>query len=170
MLTCDKHPDADKLHVTTVDLGDGQPTQIVCGAPNVAAGQKVVVATINAMLYPDRRRERLQRSKKVKSRGVESFGMLCAEDEIGVGTSHEGIIVLPADVKAGTPAKEYFQLEDDYLLEIGLTPNRADAMSHYGVARDLAVYLKANDIPHELILPAVDAFGRDNDSKTIAVR
>ena len=95
--------------------------------------------------------------------------MLCAEDEIGVGTSHEGIIVLPADVKAGTPAKEYFQLEDDYLLEIGLTPNRADAMSHYGVARDLAVYLKANDIPHELILPAVDAFGRDNDSKTIAV-
>lgn len=168
VLTCDKHPDADKLHVTTVDLGDGQPTQIVCGAPNVAAGQKVVVATINAMLYPTGE-ENGFKIKKSKIRGVESFGMLCAEDEIGVGTSHEGIIVLPADVKAGTPAKEYFQLEDDYLLEIGLTPNRADAMSHYGVARDLAVYLKANDIPHELILPAVDAFGRDNDSKTIAV-
>ena len=120
------------------------------------------------MLYPTGE-ENGFKIKKSKIRGVESFGMLCAEDEIGVGTSHEGIIVLPADVKAGTPAKEYFQLEDDYLLEIGLTPNRADAMSHYGVARDLAVYLKANDIPHELILPAVDAFGRDNDSKTIAV-
>ena len=103
----------------------------------------MVVATINAMLYPTGE-ENGFKIKKSKIRGVESFGMLCAEDEIGVGTSHEGIIVLPADVKAGTPAKEYFQLEDDYLLEIGLTPNRADAMSHYGVARDLAVYLKAN--------------------------
>ena len=168
VLTCEEHPNSDHLHITTVNVGGEAPLQIVCGAPNVAAGQKVVVATINAMLYPTGE-ENGFKIKKSKIRGVESFGMLCAEDEIGVGTSHEGIIVLPADVKAGTPAKEYFQLEDDYLLEIGLTPNRADAMSHYGVARDLAVYLKANDIPHELILPAVDAFGRDNDSKTIAV-
>lgn len=168
VLTCEKHPDADKLHVTTVDLGDGVPTQIVCGAPNVAAGQKVVVATINTTLYPTGE-ENGFKIKKSKIRGVESFGMLCAEDEIGVGTDHQGIIVLPNDVKAGTPARDYFQLEDDYLMEIGLTPNRADAMSHYGVARDLAVYLKANDIPYEFGLPSVDAFRQDNDSKHIEV-
>lgn len=168
VLTCEKHPDADKLHVTTVDLGDGVPTQIVCGAPNVAAGQKVVVATINTTLYPTGE-ENGFKIKKSKIRGVESFGMLCAEDEIGVGTDHQGIIVLPNDVKAGTPARDYFQLEDDYLMEIGLTPNRADAMSHYGVARDLAVYLKANDIPYEFGLPSVDAFWQDNDSKHIEV-
>ena len=168
VLTCEKHPDADKLHVTTVDLGDGVPTQIVCGAPNVAAGQKVVVATINTTLYPTGE-ENGFKIKKNKIRGVESFGMLCAEDEIGVGTDHQGIIVLPNDVKAGTPARDYFQLEDDYLMEIGLTPNRADAMSHYGVARDLAVYLKANDIPYEFGLPSVDAFRQDNDSKHIEV-
>lgn len=168
VLTCEKHPDADKLHVTTVDLGDGVPTQIVCGAPNVAAGQKVVVATINTTLYPTGE-ENGFKIKKSKIRGVESFGMLCAEDEISVGTDHQGIIVLPNDVKAGTPARDYFQLEDDYLMEIGLTPNRADAMSHYGVARDLAVYLKANDIPYEFGLPSVDAFRQDNDSKHIEV-
>ena len=168
VLTCEKHPDADKLHVTTVDLGDGVPTQIVCGAPNVAAGEKVVVATINSTLYPTGA-ENGFKIKKSKIRGVESFGMLCAEDEIGVGTDHQGIIVLPNDVKAGTPARDYFQLEDDYLMEIGLTPNRADAMSHYGVARDLAVYLKANDIPYEFGLPSVDAFRQDDDSKHIEV-
>ena len=118
VLTCEKHPDADKLHVTTVDLGDGAPTQIVCGAPNVAAGQKVVVATINTMLYPTGEAEGFK-IKKSKIRGVESLGMLCAEDEIGIGTSHDGIIVLPNDVPAGTPARDYYQIEDDYLLEIG---------------------------------------------------
>lgn len=168
VLTCEKHPDADKLHVTTVDLGDGVPTQIVCGAPNVAAGQKVVVATINTTLYPTGE-ENGFKIKKSKIRGIESFGMLCAEDEIGVGTDHQGIIVLPNDIKTGTPARDYFQLEDDYLMEIGLTPNRADAMSHYGVARDLAVYLKANDIPYEFGLPSVDAFRQDDDSKHIEV-
>ena len=168
VLTCEKHPDADKLHVTTVDLGDGVPTQIVCGAPNVAAGQKVVVATINTMLYPTGEAEGFK-IKKSKIRGVESLGMLCAEDEIGIGTSHDGIIVLPNDVPAGTPARDYYQIEDDYLLEIGLTPNRADAMSHYGVARDLAVYLQANGIPHRLVLPDVSAFREGISDKEVAV-
>ena len=168
VLTCEKHPDADKLHVTTVDLGDGAPTQIVCGAPNVAAGQKVVVATINTMLYPTGEAEGFK-IKKSKIRGVESLGMLCAEDEIGIGTSHDGIIVLPNDVPAGTPARDYYQIEDDYLLEIGLTPNRADAMSHYGVARDLAVYLQANGIPHRLVLPDVSAFREGISDKEVAV-
>ena len=168
VLTCEKHPDADKLHVTTVDLGDGTPTQIVCGAPNVAAGEKVIVATINSTLYPTGEQNGFK-IKKSKIRGVESLGMLCAEDEIGVGTAHDGIIVLPQDVPAGTPARDYFQLEDDYLLEIGLTPNRADAMSHYGVARDLAVYLKANGLPCKLKLPPVEAFAQDSDRKEITV-
>lgn len=168
VLTCEKHPDADKLHVTTVDLGDGASTQIVCGAPNVAAGQKVVVATINTMLYPTGEAEGFK-IKKSKIRGVESLGMLCAEDEIGIGTSHDGIIVLPNDVPAGTPARDYYQIEDDYLLEIGLTPNRADAMSHYGVARDLAVYLQANGIPHRLVLPDVSAFREGISDKEVAV-
>ena len=109
VLTCEKHPDADKLHVTTVDLGDGTPTQIVCGAPNVAAGEKVIVATINSTLYPTGEQNGFK-IKKSKIRGVESLGMLCAEDEIGVGTAHDGIIVLPQDVPAGTPARDYFQL------------------------------------------------------------
>ena len=168
VLTCEKHPDADKLHVTTVDLGDGAPTQIVCGAPNVAAGEKVIVATINSTLYPTGEQNGFK-IKKSKIRGVESLGMLCAEDEIGVGTAHDGIIVLPQDVPAGTPARDYFQLEDDYLLEIGLTPNRADAMSHYGVARDLAVYLKANGLSCKLKLPPVEAFAQDSDRKEITV-
>ena len=168
VLTCEKHPDADKLHVTTVDLGDGTPTQIVCGAPNVAAGEKVIVATINSTLYPTGEQNGFK-IKKSKIRGVESLGMLCAEDEIGVGTAHDGIIVLPQDVPAGTPARAYFQLEDDYLLEIGLTPNRADAMSHYGVARDLAVNLKANGLPCKLKLPPVEAFAQDSDRKEITV-
>ena len=168
VLTCEKHPDADKLHVTTVDLGDGVPVQIVCGAPNVAAGQKVVVATIGATLYPVGE-ENGFKIKKSKIRGVESFGMLCAEDEIGVGTAHDGIIVLPSDVKAGTPARDYFGIEDDYLLEIGLTPNRVDAASHYGVARDLAVYLRSQGMPCRLALPSVESFGQDVAGRQIAV-
>ncbi len=168
VLTCGKHPDADKLHVTTVDLGDGVPVQIVCGAPNVAAGQKVVVATIGATLYPAGE-ENGFKIKKSKLRGVESFGMRCAEDEIGVGTAHDGIIVLPAEAKAGTPAREHFGIEDDYLFEIGLTPNRVDAASHYGVARDLAVYLRSQDMPCRLALPSVEGFGQDVSGKEISV-
>lgn len=157
VLTCEQHPNADKLHVTTVDLGQGEPLQIVCGAPNVAAGKKVVVATINTMLYPTGEAEGFK-IKKSKIRGVESFGMLCAEDEIGIGTDHAGIILLPEDTPVGIPAREYYQIEDDCLLEIGLTANRADAMSHYGVARDLAVYLQSHDMPYKLNLPDVSAF------------
>lgn len=157
VLTCEQHPNADKLHVTTVDLGQGEPLQIVCGAPNVAAGKKVVVATINTMLYPTGEAEGFK-IKKSKIRGVESFGMLCAEDEIGIGTDHAGIILLPEDTPVGIPAREYYQIEDDYLLEIGLTANRADAMAHYGVARDLAVYLQSHDMPYKLNLPDVSAF------------
>lgn len=161
VLTCEQHPNADKLHVTTVDLGQGEPLQIVCGAPNVAAGKKVVVATINTMLYPTGEAEGFK-IKKSKIRGVESFGMLCAEDEIGIGTDHAGIILLPEDTPVGIPAREYYQIEDDYLLEIGLTANRADAMSHYGVARDLAVYLQSHDMPYKLNLPDVSTFQAGN--------
>ena len=138
VLTCVDHPDSDHLHITTVDLGDGAPTQIVCGAPNVAAGQNVIVATVGTTLYDGDKEIKI---KKSKIRGVESFGMICAEDEIGIGSSHEGIMVLPSDVKPGTPAAEYFNVENDYRLEVELTPNRVDASSHYGVARDLKAYL-----------------------------
>ena len=138
VLTCEKHPDADKLKITTVSVG-GEPLQIVCGAPNVAVGQKVICATIGAVLYPTS--EDPFKIKASKIRGVESFGMLCAEDELGLGNSHEGILVLPTTAKVGTKAAEYFELEDDYQIEIGLTPNRADAMGHIGVARDLVAYL-----------------------------
>ena len=133
VLTCVEHPDSDHLHITTVNLGDGnQPSQIVCGAPNVAAGQHVIVATLGTKLYDGDKEFVI---KKSKIRGVESFGMICAEDEIGVGTSHDGIIVLPADTVPGTPAREYYNITDDYMLEVDLTPNRIDSDSHYGVAR-----------------------------------
>lgn len=135
VLTCQKHPDADKLSITTVDIGNGEPSQIVCGAPNVAAGQTVVVATVGAMLYPSSG-EPFQ-IKKAKIRGAASEGMICAEDEIGLGSSHDGIMVLDTDLKPGTAAAEYFKPEIDYIFEIGLTPNRADAASHIGVARDI---------------------------------
>ena len=141
VLTCEDHPNSDHLHITTVDLGDGVPTQIVCGAANVAAGQHVVVATVGTKLYDGDNEFTI---KKSKIRGVESFGMICAEDEIGVGSSHEGIIVLPEDVKPGTLAKDYYNVKDDYVLEVDLTPNRIDAASHYGVARDLAAWLTRN--------------------------
>ena len=138
VLTCEDHPDSDHLHITRVDLGDGKPTQIVCGAPNVAAGQKVVVATVGTTLYDGDKEFQIRKSK---IRGVESFGMICAEDEIGVGESHDGIMVLPADVKAGTPAAEYFGVESDWCLEVELTPNRVDAASHFGCARDLKAHM-----------------------------
>ncbi|MFZ1785885.1 MAG: phenylalanine--tRNA ligase subunit beta [Ferruginibacter sp.] len=139
VLTCEKHPDADKLKLTTVDMGTGEKLQIVCGAANVAAGQKVIVATIGATIHPVHGEPLTM--KKAKIRGVESHGMICAEDEIGLGESHDGIMVLPGDAVVGTPAATYFKLTDDYIFEIGLTPNRIDAMSHLGVARDLCAYL-----------------------------
>ena len=142
VLTCEEHPNSDHLHITTVDLGDGQATQIVCGAPNVAAGQTVVVATVGATLYDGDKEFQI---KKSKIRGVESFGMICAEDEIGIGTSHDGIIVLADEVAPGTPAAEYYRLQSDYMLEVDLTPNRVDAASHYGVARDIAAWLDRSE-------------------------
>lgn len=159
VLTCEDHPDSDHLHVTTVDLGDGQPTQIVCGAPNVAAGQTVVVATVGTVLYDGDKEFKI---KKSKIRGVESFGMICAEDEIGVGTSHDGIIVIPEDVKPGTPAAEYFKLTSDYVIEVDITPNRIDAASHFGVARDLAAWASCHREGVALLRPAPDTFAVDD--------
>ncbi len=151
VLTCVPHPNSDHLHITTVDLGDGSPVQIVCGAPNVAAGQTVPVATLGAVLYDKDGSE--FRIKESKLRGEVSKGMICAEDELGLGDSHEGIMVLPDDIPAGTPASEVFHVETDTVFEIGLTPNRADAMSHLGVARDLAARLKYQGEPLEITLP-----------------
>ncbi|MDE5784973.1 MAG: phenylalanine--tRNA ligase subunit beta, partial [Duncaniella sp.] len=156
VLTCVEHPNSDHLHITTVDLGDGEPTQIVCGAPNVAAGQTVVVATVGCTLYDGDKEFNI---KKSKIRGVESSGMICAEDEIGVGTSHDGIIVLPDGAAApGTPAAEYFGIESDYVLEVDLTPNRIDAASHYGVARDLAAWMTRHGYTPALHRPDVEGF------------
>lgn len=153
VLTCEEHPNSDHLHITTVDVGADAPLQIVCGAPNVAAGQKVVVATVGTTLY---HREEEFAIKKSKIRGVESFGMICSEVEIGVGSSNDGIIVLPSDAPVGMPAAEYYHVESDYCIEVDITPNRVDATSHYGVARDLAASLKRNGIPAELKLPEVN--------------
>ena len=166
VLTCEVHPNSDHLHITTVDLGKGEPSQIVCGAPNVAAGQKVIVADVGAVLYDGDNEFVI---KKSKLRGVESFGMICAEDEIGVGTSHDGIIVLPADAKVGQPAAEYYQLESDCLIEIDITANHADALSHYGVARDLYAWLVQNGYKTALKRPSCDAFVVDNNDLPIAV-
>ena len=167
VLTCEEHPNSDHLHITTVDLGDGLPTQIVCGAPNVAAGQTVVVATIGTVLYAG---EESFTIKKSKIRGVESNGMICAEDEIGIGTSHDGIIVLPDGVAPGTPAKKYYNLESDYVLEVDITPNRVDAASHYGVARDLAAWLKQNGYAYTLKRPPVEDFKIDDPAgKAVSV-
>jgi phenylalanyl-tRNA synthetase beta chain len=168
VLTCIDHPDSDHLHVTAVDLGDGEPQQIVCGAPNVAAGQTVVVATIGTKLYHG---EESFTIKKSKIRGVESNGMICAEDEIGVGTSHEGIIVLPDGVAAGTPASEYYGVENDYILEVDITPNRIDAASHYGVARDLAAFISvSSSIALKPSKPSVEAFKTDNPAPAVTVK
>ena len=158
VLTCEDHPNSDHLHITTVDLGNGEPTQIVCGAPNVAAGQTVVVATVGTILYDGDKEFQI---KKSKIRGVESFGMICAEDEIGIGQSHDGIIVLNEEVKPGTPAAEYYNLTSDYVLEVDLTPNRIDAASHYGVARDLCAWLSQNKGEAKPKRPSVDAFKID---------
>jgi len=168
VLTCEDHPDSDHLHVTTVDVGGEAPLQIVCGAANCRKGLKVVCATVGAVLYPDGGDEEFK-IKRSKIRGVESLGMLCAEDELGIGTDHAGIIELPADAPVGMPAREYYHIEDDYLIAIGLTPNRADAASHYGVARDLAVYCKSRGIPCELVLPSVDGFAVDSHDLPIEV-
>ncbi|MHB0755301.1 phenylalanine--tRNA ligase subunit beta [Polaribacter sp. M15] len=159
VLTCVQHTNADRLKVTTVDLGDGEPVQIVCGAPNVAAGQKVLVATVGTTLYDDKGEG--FRIKKGKIRGEESFGMICAEDELGLGNSHDGILVLDDKIEPGTPAAEVFEIETDFVFEIGLTPNRSDAMSHYGVARDLRAGLIQKDLKLELISPSVSDFHVD---------
>lgn len=167
VLTCEPHPNSDHMHVTTVNLGQGEPVQIVCGASNVAAGQKVVVATLGTKLYDG---DQCFTIKKSKLRGVESNGMICAEDEIGIGTSHEGIIVLPADVVPGTLAKDYYNIKSDYVLEVDITPNRADACSHYGVARDLYAYLLQNGKKTGLKKPSVEAFAVENHDLDIEVK
>ncbi|AUC84479.1 phenylalanine--tRNA ligase subunit beta [Polaribacter sp. ALD11] len=159
VLTCIQHPNADRLKVTTVDLGSGEPVQIVCGAPNVAAGQKVPVATIGTTLYDDKGEG--FKIKKGKIRGEESYGMICAEDELGLGSGHDGIMVLDEDLIVGTSAAEVFNIEMDEIFEIGLTPNRSDAMSHFGVARDLRAGLMQQDINLELISPSVSNFHVD---------
>lgn len=166
VLTCEEHPNSDHLHVTTVNVGDDEPLQIVCGAPNVAAGQKVVVAVNGTKLYKD---DEVFTIKRSKIRGIESNGMICAEDEIGIGTDHAGIIILPQEAIAGTFAKDYYNVKSDYILEVDITPNRVDATSHFGVARDLAAYLKQNGMPSELKRPSVEAFKIENSSPAIEV-
>ena len=167
VLTCTEHPNSDHLHITTVNLGDGEPVQIVCGAPNVAAGQKVVVATLGTKLYDG---DECFTIKKSKIRGVESTGMICAEDEIGIGTDHAGIIVLPENAIPGTLAKDYYNIKSDYVLEVDITPNRADACSHYGVARDLYAYLIQNGKQATLQRPSVDGFKVENHDLNIEVK
>ncbi len=167
VLTCEPHPNSDHMHVCTVNLGQGEPEQIVCGAPNVAAGQKVVVATLGTKLYEGDQCFTIKRSKL---RGIESNGMICAEDEIGIGTSHDGIIVLPQEALPGTPAAQYYHLESDFLIEVDITPNRADACSHYGVARDLYAWLVQNGYKTSLHRPSADGFKVDNHELPIQVR
>lgn len=166
VLTCEPHPNSDHMHITTVDLGEGEPVQIVCGAANVAAGQKVIVATLGTKLYDG---DQSFTIKKSKLRGVESNGMICAEDEIGVGTSHDGIIVLPQDVVPGTLAKDYYNIKSDYVFEVDITPNRADACSHYGVARDLYAWLVQNGYQTSLHRPETSEFKVDNHDMDIDV-
>ena len=168
VLTCEDHPDSDHLHITTVDVGAEAPLQIVCGAANCRKGLKVMCATVGAVLYPIDSDEEFK-IKRSKIRGVESLGMLCAEDELGIGRNHEGIMELPEDAVVGTPAKEYLHIADDYLIGIGLTPNRVDAASHIGVARDLAAYLKSRGERAEYKLPSVEGFEVNDTSRTIEV-
>lgn len=168
VLTCETHPNADRLKLTTVNIGAEENLPVVCGAPNVAAGQKVIVATVGAKLYPEDGEPFA--IKKSKIRGEVSMGMICAEDEIGLGQSHDGIMVLPAETQVGLPAAEHFNLQSDSVFEIGLTPNRADSMSHYGVARDLAAVLNRFDLPHgPLTLPAVNEYKQNNNDATISI-
>lgn len=170
VITCVDHPNSDHLHITTTRVApDAEPLQIVCGAPNVAAGQKVIVATVGTVLYDGDEKFTI---KKGKIRGEESLGMICAEDEIGVGSSHDGIMVLPADTPVGMPAKEYFGVEDDTLIEVDITPNRADGASHYGVARDLYAYYQARGERREAIRlekPSVEGFKVDSQALPIEV-
>ncbi|MEC8884403.1 MAG: phenylalanine--tRNA ligase subunit beta, partial [Bacteroidota bacterium] len=168
VLTCVKHPNADRLKLTTVDLGDGEPVQIVCGAPNVDAGQKVPVATVGTTLYDDKGEP--WKIKKGKIRGEVSNGMICAEDELGLGESHDGIMILEEDLKPGTPLAKIFEVEDDYVFEIGLTPNRADAMSHMGTARDLRAGLIQSGVHPEFITPSTSSFRIDNRTQKISVQ
>ena len=167
VLTCEPHPNSDHLHITTVDLGHEQPSQIVCGAPNVAAGQKVIVADLGCILYDGDKEFVI---KKSKLRGIDSYGMICAEDEIGVGTSHDGIIVLPDNARVGQPAAEYYNVESDWLIEIDITANRADALSHWGVARDLYAWLKRNGYETCLHRPDCTDFNVDNNDLPIEVQ
>ncbi|MBO4550708.1 MAG: phenylalanine--tRNA ligase subunit beta, partial [Bacteroidaceae bacterium] len=166
VLTCEPHPNSDHMHVCTVNVGEGEPIQVVCGAPNVAAGQKVIAAVVGTKLYDGDECFTIKRSKL---RGVESCGMLCAEDEIGIGNDHSGIIVLPADAKVGTPAAEYYHVESDYLIEVDITPNRADACSHYGVARDLYAWLIQNGYKTSLHRPDCEKFKVDDESLPISI-
>ena len=166
VLTCDVHPNSDHMHICKVDLGQGEPVQIVCGAANVAAGQKVIVATLGTKLYDGDKEFTIKRSKL---RGVESVGMICAEDEIGVGTSHDGIIELPADTPVGMPAATYYNIKSEYVIEVDITPNRSDACSHYGVARDLYAWLIRNGYKTSLHRPGVENFAVDNHDLDIAV-
>lgn len=168
VLTCEPHPDADKLKITSVNIGKDEPLQIICGAPNVAEGQKVIVATVGCTLYPNP--EEPFKIKRAKIRGIESSGMLCAEDELGLGESHEGIMVLDEAVEVGTNASEYFGLESDYIFEIGLTPNRADAMGHIGVVRDLIAYLNVHKNKGLVIKTEnLDDFKKDNNNLKIQI-
>src|SRR5574344_2111317 len=167
VLTCEPHPNSDHMHVTTVDEGNGVVEQIVCGAPNVAAGQKVIVAQLGCKLYDG---DQCFTIKKSKLRGVESNGMICAEDEIGVGNSHDGIIVLPEDAVVGTPADEYYGLESDFVIEVDITPNHSDACSHWGVARDLYAYLKQNGVETKRHRPDVEGFKVQNTDLKIDVK
>ena len=166
VLTCVPHPNSDHLHLTTVNIGEGDPLPIVCGAPNVAAGQKVIVATIGTVLYDG---DQSFTIKKGKLRGEDSWGMICAEDEIGVGTDHAGIIVLPADTPVGMSAAEYYHIENDTIIEVDITPNRSDACSHYGVARDLYAYYKAHGQEIALTKPSVEQFTITNNQLPIKV-
>lgn len=166
VLSCENHPNSDHLHIAQVNIGTGEPQQIVCGAANCRAGLKTIVATLGTKLYDG---DECFTIKKSKLRGVESNGMLCAEDEIGISTSHDGIIELPADAKVGTPAKEYYNIKSDFVIEVDITPNRIDAASHYGVARDLAAYLKQTDSSVQLTKPSVDEFKIDNHDASVSV-
>ena len=172
VMTCIKHPDSDHLSLTTVDIGQESRLNIVCGAPNVAAGQKVAVAVAGTTLYYNDKEVSIRKSK---IRGAVSEGMICAEDELGLGTGHEGIMVLHPSAKNGMPAKEYFKVYEDVIFEIGLTPNRSDAVSHIGIARDLAAVMNAFALRDRaekkvaLKLPDISSFRQDNNSRKIDV-
>ena len=175
VLTCEPHPNSDHLHITKVNIGEGEPLPIVCGAPNVAAGQKVIVATVGTVLYDG---DESFTIKKGKLRGEDSWGMICAEDEIGVGTDHAGINVLPADTPVGMPAAEFYHVENDAVIEVDITPNRSDACSHFGVARDLYAYYKAHNNPTsalpsregvQLTKPSVEEFKEEDQTSPISV-